>query len=73
MNTKMTLDEPGRQSMNLPRKTPGRTDRLPTPSDIPDAFTEHFSTILPKLASEITSPTNGHKSCLEYLNITDNV
>ena len=63
--------------MNLPRKTSrlwkNRTDRLPTLSDIPDAFTEHFSTILPKLASEITSPTNGHKSCLEYLNITDNV
>ena len=73
MNTKMT---PGRQSMNLPRKTPRLWNNWSIThsiSDIPDVFAEHFSTILPKLASEITSPTNGHKSCLEYLKITDNV
>ena len=64
MNTKMTLDEPGRATSS---------DVLPIPSDVPDAFTEHFSTIPPKLASEITSPANGHNSCFEHLNITDKV
>ena len=36
-----------------------------------NAFNEHFSTIGPKLANEIPSEANGDKSCLEYLNITD--
>ena len=36
-----------------------------------NAFNEHFSAIGPKLANEIPSEANGDKSCLEYLNITD--
>ena len=36
-----------------------------------NAFNEHFSTIGPKVANEIPSAANGDKSCLEYLNITD--
>lgn len=46
---------------------------ITTPSDISNAFNEHFSTIVPKLASEITSSANGHNSCLEYLNIADKI
>ena len=38
-----------------------------------NAFNEHFSTIGPKLANEIPLAANGDKSCLEYLNITDQV
>ena len=40
-------------------------------TDLANAFNEHFSTIGPKLANEIPSEANGDKSCLEYLNITD--
>ena len=36
-----------------------------------NAFNEHFFTIGPKLANEIPWEANGDKSCLEYLNITD--
>ena len=36
-----------------------------------NAFNEHFSTVGPKLANQIPSAANGDKSCLEYLNITD--
>ena len=59
----MALEEPGRHS----------SSDVCTPSDVPDAFTEHFSTIRPKLASETTSPANGHNSCFQHLNITDKV
>ena len=41
------------------------------PTDLSDAFNEHFSTIGLKLANEIPPTANGNKSCLEYLNITD--
>ena len=34
-------------------------------------FNDHFSTVGSKLANEIPSAANGDKSCLEYLNITD--
>ena len=40
-------------------------------TDLANAFNEHFSTIGPKVANEIPSAANGDKSCLEYLNITD--
>ena len=40
-------------------------------TDLANAFNEHFSTIGLKLANEIPSEANGDKSCLEYLNITD--
>ena len=40
-------------------------------TDLANAFNEHFSTIGPKLANEIPTEANGDKSCLEYLNITD--
>ena len=40
-------------------------------TDLASAFNEHFSTIGPKLENEIPSEANGDKSCLEYLNITD--
>ena len=40
-------------------------------TDLANAFNEHFSAIGPKLANEIPSEANGDKSCLEYLNITD--
>ena len=36
-----------------------------------NSFNEHFSTVGPKLANQIPSAANGDKSCLEYLNITD--
>ena len=36
-----------------------------------NAFNEHFSTIGPKLTNEIPSAADGDKSCLKYLNITD--
>ena len=40
-------------------------------TDLANAFNEHFSTVGPKLANQIPSAANGDKSCLEYLNITD--
>ena len=40
-------------------------------TDLANAFNEHFSTVGPKLANQIPSVANGHKNCLEYLNITD--
>ena len=36
-----------------------------------NAFNEHLSTISLKLANEMPSAANGDKSCLKYLNITD--
>ena len=36
-----------------------------------NAFNEHLSTIGLKLANEMPSAANGDKSCLKYLNITD--
>ena len=36
-----------------------------------NAFNENFSAIGPKHVNEIPSAANGDKSCLEYLNITD--
>ena len=44
---------------------------ITSPTDLSDAFNEHFYTIGPKLANEIPPAANGNKSCLEYLNITD--
>ena len=40
-------------------------------TDLANSFNEHFSTIGPKLANEMPSAANGDKSCLEYLNTTD--
>ena len=40
-------------------------------TDLANAFNEHASTIGPKLANKILSAVDGDKSCLEYLNITD--
>ena len=40
-------------------------------TDLTNAFNEHFSTIGRKVANEIPLAANGDKSCLEYLNITD--
>ena len=40
-------------------------------TDLANAFNEHFSTVGPKLANQIPSAANGDKSCLQYLNITD--
>lgn len=36
-----------------------------------NVFNEHFSTVGPKLATQIPSAANGNKSCLEYLNVTE--
>ena len=40
-------------------------------TDLVNVFNEHFSTVGPKLANQIPLAANGDKSCLEYLNITD--
>ena len=40
-------------------------------TNLANAFNERFSTIGLKLANEIPSEANSDKSCLEYLNITD--
>ena len=40
-------------------------------TDLANAFNEHFSTVGLKLANEIPWEANSDKSCLEYLNISD--
>ena len=71
--TWQSIDELTSRKINTPSVKELMVNGVPInkSTDLVNVFNEHFSTVGPKLANQIPLAANGDKSCLEYLNITD--